>query len=162
MRRFQITGPILVVAGLVAAGCNDATEGIGIYRAELTGSGEVPTRSTPAAGAAGFNVDGTTVHYSIETHSITGVIGAHIHSGTAGVNGPIAVALYPSPGVNFSSTPTAGVDGVLIQGSFTAADVNGVSFDTLVSQMRDGTAYANVHTTAFPGGEIRGQIQQVQ
>jgi len=162
MRRFEIAGSILLAAGLVAAGCNDATKGIGIYQATLTGSGEVPTRGTPADGAVGFNVEGTTVHYSIETHSITGVTGAHIHSGAAGVNGPIDVALYPRPGVNFSTTPTAGVDGVLFEGSFTAADVYGVSFDTLLSQMRDGNAYANVHTTTFPGGEIRGQIHQLQ
>jgi hypothetical protein len=162
MRRFPLSGLILFVAGLMAGGCNNATEGVAIYQAPLTGSGEVPTRSTPADGAVGFNVEGTTVHYSIETHSITGVIGAHIHSGAAGANGPIAIALYPRPGVNFSDTPTGGVDGVLIQGSFQASDVVGISFDTLLSEMRDGTAYANVHTTQFPGGEIRGQVHLVQ
>jgi len=162
MRRFGLAGCVVVMAGLMAAGCNDATKGVAIYQATLTGGGETPPRATGADGAVGFDVDGTTVHYSIEIHAITGVTGAHIHAGGAGTNGPIVVALYPGPGVNFSTTPTAGVDGVLIQGSFTAGDVTGVSFDTLLSRMGDGTAYANVHTTAFPGGEIRGQIQQVK
>jgi CHRD domain len=162
MRRLPLLGLILFATGLVTAGCNNATDGVTIYQAPLTGSGEVPTRSTPADGAVGFNVEGNTVHYSIETHSITGVIGAHVHSGAAGSNGPIAIALYPRPGVNFSATPTGGVDGVLIQGSFQASDVVGISFETLLSEMRDGTAYANVHTTQFPGGEIRGQVHLVQ
>jgi hypothetical protein len=153
---------ILLVAGLAAVGCNDATKDVSIYQAGLSGAGEFPPRSSAADGAMGFNVEGSTVHYSIEVHGITGVIGAHIHSGAAGSNGPIAIALYPGPGVNFSSTPTNGVDGILIEGSFTAADVVGVSFDELLSEMRAGTAYANVHTTAFPGGEIRGQVRQLQ
>jgi len=148
--------------GLVAAGCNDATKDVAIYQATLSGGGEVPARGTAAAGAAGFNVEGTTVRYSIEVQSITGITGAHIHSGAAGVNGPIRIALYPGPGVNFSSSPTGGLNGILIEGSFTAADVTGVSFDTLLAQMRDGSAYTNVHTTAFPGGEIRGQVHLVQ
>jgi len=162
MRRLEIAGLILAAAGLSMAGCGDATDGVAIFQADLTGSGEVPSRSTAADGAVGINVEGNTVHYSIETNSITGVVGAHIHSGAAGTNGPIRIALYPRPGVNFSDSPTGAVNGVLIQGSFTAADVTGISFDAFLAEMRAGTAYANVHTTAFLGGEIRGQLRQVQ
>jgi hypothetical protein len=50
---------------------------------------------------------------------------------------------------------------VLIQGSFTAADVTGITYDQLLTEMRNGNAYANVHTTAFGGGEIRGQIRSI-
>jgi hypothetical protein len=110
----------------------------------------------------GINIEGNTVHYAIETNAISGVTGAHIHSGVSGTNGPIRISLYPRPGVNFASTPTGGVDGILIQGSFTAADVTGISFDALVAEMRSGAAYANVHTSTFPGGEIRGQLRAVQ
>jgi hypothetical protein len=162
MRRLVFAGFILVAGGLIATGCNDATDGVAIFQADLTGSGEVPSRSTPADGTVGVNVEGDTVHYSIETNAITGVTGAHIHSGVSGTNGPIRISLYPRPGVNFSTTPTAGVNGILIQGSFTAADVTGISFDALVAEMRSGAAYANVHTTTFPGGEIRGQLRSVQ
>lgn len=162
MRRFKVAGLFLVAAGLVTAGCNDATEGVAIYQADLTGSGEVPSRSTAAEGKVGFNIEGTTVHYSIETNSITGVTGAHVHSGAAGTNGPIRISLYPRPGVNFSTTPTGGINGILIQGSFTAADVTGISFDALVAELGAGTAYTNVHTSTYPGGEIRGQVRLVQ
>lgn len=163
MRRFVLSKAGLVLVCLVAVvGCNDATEDVTLLQADLSGANEVPPRGTAAQGAAGLQVDGTTVHYSIEVHAISAVTGAHIHSGAAGVNGPIRISLYPGPGVNFSSTPTGNVDGVLIQGSFTASQVTGITFDQLLSEMRAGTAYANVHTSQFPGGEVRGQTRQVQ
>jgi hypothetical protein len=153
-------GLILGFAGILAVGCNDTTEDVTIFRSDLAGGNEVPARATSADGIAGFEVDGTTVHYSIEVHNITNVIGAHIHSGAAGVNGPIRIALFPGPGVN-SGPATGALDGVLIQGSFTASQVVGVTFEELLSQMRAGTAYTNVHTTQFPGGEVRGQVRLV-
>ena len=45
------------------------------------------------------------------------------------------------------------------EGRLEASDVVGVTFDDLLANMRAGTAYGNVHTTQFPGGEIRGQVQ---
>ena len=95
-------------------------------------------------------------------HGITAITGAHIHSGAAGSNGSIRIALYPAPGTNFSATPTGGVDGILIQGSFNSSQVTGVTYDELLSEMRAGTAYANVHTTQYPGGEIRAQVRLVR
>ena len=37
----------------------------------------------------------------------------------------------------------------------------GISYAQLIAEMRAGTAYGNVHTTQFPGGEIRGQVQVI-
>ena len=34
-------------------------------------------------------------------------------------------------------------------------------FDELVAPLRDGVTYANVHSSKFPGGAIRGQIFDV-
>jgi hypothetical protein len=77
------------------------------------------------------------------------------------VNGPIRVFFYgngsPNPGGAVSFTDKS----ILVQGSFDASNVTGVSFSDLLTQMRNGTAYTNVHTSAFPGGEMRGQIQLV-
>ena len=50
--------------------------------------------------------------------------------------------------------------GALVSGTLSAgANIGGsMTFDQLLEKMRAGTVYVNVHTTANPGGEIRGQI----
>jgi hypothetical protein len=55
-----------------------------------------------------------------------------------------------------------------VTGSFTSTNVIGPvgqgifvgDFAALVTALRTGTAYANVHSTLYPGGEIRGQVQR--
>jgi hypothetical protein len=55
-----------------------------------------------------------------------------------------------------------------VSGTLNASDVQGIAgqrfvagdFASAVAQIRNGLAYANVHTAVSPGGEIRGQIQQ--
>jgi hypothetical protein len=150
----SVTALVLSLS-LCLTSCNDATEGQTLWRATLSGANEVPARSTAATGSAGFTLDGDRVFFSIEVSQLSDTTMAHIHSGEAGINGPIRVFLYG---------PTAATDfnGRLVEGSFTAADVTGVTFDTLLEQMRTGQAYVNVHTTLYPGGEIRGQTELIR
>jgi hypothetical protein len=73
------------------------------------------------------------------------------------VNGPIVVFLFSS------ATPTGTVNGLLSQGTFTAADFKGPlaghPLAELLTDIRSGDAYVNVHTLPnHPGGEIRGQL----
>ena len=141
---------------LTAGGCNDSTSGVTIYQAQLAGGNEVPARSTAASGAAGINLKDGVFTYSIEVNGMTEIVGAHIHLAAAGVNGPIRVNFYTG-----TARPVA--DGVILEGSFTAADITGgVTFEQLVAAMSTGGAYVNVHSPTYPGGEIRGQIQLVQ
>jgi hypothetical protein len=92
--------------------------------------------------------------YKLIVANIENVVASHIHCAASGVNGPVGVTL-------FSGGPLS-PDGVLAQGAITAPDPgNGCSWTTLeqvVTAMRNGYAYVNVHTTAHPPGEIRGQI----
>ena len=135
------------------------------FKASLTGSGEVVTSdsSTPgtslATGRAVFWMDdhGASVHFRLEVHNITGVFQAHIHLNGPGVNGPVVVFLFRS------ATPTGTVNGLLSQGTFAAADLTGPlaghSLQELLTDIRSGDAYVNVHTLPnHPGGEIRGQV----
>jgi hypothetical protein len=135
------------------------------FKASLTGTGEVITSgsSTPgtslATGRAVFWMDenGRAVHFRLEVHNITGVFQAHIHLNGPGVNGPVVVFLFNS------ATPTGTVNGVLSQGTFTAADLTGPlaghPLAELLTDIRSGDAYVNVHTLPnHPGGEIRGQL----
>ncbi len=83
------------------------------------------------------------------TQPIT-VTGMHIHVGGAGVNGPVIRNLATLGGLTLPRlvTNTLRVSGV-ISPSLTVTEVQ---------QMASGGLYINVHTTANPGGEIRGQI----
>lgn len=121
------------------------------FTAELTGSAEIPPVTTMATGNADFTVTGDTVAYSIEVTHLKDVTGAHIHLAAKMANGPVAVSLFNGPKQSIDS-------GELTHGTFTAADLHGVTLDKLVTAMSKGEAYVNVHTAAHPKGEIRGQI----
>lgn len=137
----------------------------------LTGAEEVPERVCPGQGQAVFQLskDGLELSYRLIASNIENVVAAHIHVGAAGTNGPVVLFL-------FGNAPPAGgpQDGVLGEGTATAADLvgplTGQPLSALVTNMRVGNAYVNVHTNDgvaptntgcgdFPGGEIRGQIR---
>jgi hypothetical protein len=164
MRQFPALLAIGLIVGAASIGCDKPAEDVSLFQADLSGAGENPPRATGATGTVGLYVDGNTVNYTIEVHGITSITGAHIHSGAAGSNGSIRIGLFPAPGTNFlpAGTSTPGVDGILIQGSFNSSQVTGVTYEELLNQMRAGTAYANVHTTQYPGGEIRAQVRLVR
>ena len=132
--------------------------------AHLSGGEEVPATGSRGAGQATFHVsaDGGAVRYRIQVANIENTIMAHIHLANAGANGPIVVWLRPT-----APPPPAAVpgrfDGVYVTGTFTASNLVGLlagqSLENLLEAMRDGGTYVNVHTSQFPGGEIRGQIR---
>jgi len=140
------------------------------HRTHLTGAEEVPVRDTRAQGQAVFQIspDGSQVSYRLIASNIENVTQAHIHCGPAGVNGPVVVWLYPNPS---STAPVAGDgrhDGVLAANTFDSSHVRpttnpncpgGVAtLEDVLDRIRSGNAYVNVHTTRFPPGEIRGQL----
>jgi len=133
------------------------------FHATLNGSEAVPAVTTPAHGTATFvlSKSGDSLSYTLSVSDIENVTMAHIHIGPPGKEGPVAAWLYPSkpPAV----TKVGKFSGVLAKGTITAADLagplKGKTVSDLVSDIKDGNAYVNVHTTAHPGGEIRGQIK---
>ena len=125
-----------------------------LFLATLSPANEVPARESSASGVARITFDGTTVTFLVTANNFENYTMGHIHSGAAGVNGPVRVFLYGP------SAPTSLAGGTLVQSSFTASDmVGGFDFNTLIAEMRAGTAYVNFHTSRYPGGEIRGQVQ---
>jgi hypothetical protein len=123
------------------------------YLSVLNGANEVQTPPvvTNASGAATFSQKDNVVNFKVVLANISGVTAVHIHSGAAGVNGPIRVNLFTGP-------TTGPVNGTLVQGSFAPTNVTGITYDQLINELKAGTAYVNVHTLAFPNGELRGQI----
>lgn len=149
---------VVTVLGLGTMACDgDDLDGPDetVFGAELLGASEVPPVQTSASGTARFVLRDGTVSYRIEVVDVVNATAAHIHTGGAGVNGPIVVTLFTA------DPPLSIDDGVLVDDSFTDVD-DGVelSLDDVLELMEDGGAYVNVHTTANPGGEIRGQITQ--
>lgn len=135
------------------------------WSASLNGASEVPPVTTSATGSASFEAVGdTAISYSVTLNGITGVTMGHIHAGAAGVNGPVLVWLLP-PNGTAAQAPSGAINGAAASGRITQAWIRGVqgqpaiSLDSLRRLMRSGNVYVNIHTSAFGGGEVRGQIR---
>ena len=139
------------------------------FRAVLLDTEEVPAVSTVGHGGFGLRLspDGTALHYQLAYDALEGdVTQAHIHVGQEDVNGGIAAFLCSNLGNGPAGTQPCPAPPATISGIITAADVVGPAsqgvaageLDELVRAIRRGVAYANVHSTKFPGGEVRSQI----
>jgi hypothetical protein len=161
-----------VMGGLLATATVAKAEQIG---ALLTGYEESPSVSTTGRGefTATIDPDGDTILYTETYSGLQGpVTQSHIHVGQLGVNGSIVIflcqtAASPDPTGLAPQCPQEGT----VSGTITAANViagNTASqqlaagdLAAVVTAIRGGAAYANVHTTPSPGGEIRGQIRTI-
>lgn len=126
----------------------------------LDGSQEVPPNSSIAYGTASFNVHDFfwTISGSV---TITGlsvgqVLGMHIHHGAVGVNGPVIFDILANTA---QSSQSGNVSNFFFTGTL-QSDGN-LTREQKLSVMAAGNSYINVHTAAFPGGEIRGQVDCV-
>ncbi len=140
MRKLRVRWILMVVA-LVAAAMVVRAERNPNFRAHLAGANEVPARDTIATGQAIFQLsdDGTELHYTLIVANINNVIASHIHLGAVGVNGPV-VAFLAGP----FAPGGGGTDGVLAEGTITAANLVGPlaghPLSDLISAMRAGGA----------------------
>jgi hypothetical protein len=151
---------IALACGLVAASATGAqAQNRVTVRAMLGGGNEVPGVSAGAHGEAVVTVDRSagTIDYEVNIYGLpTGVVASHIHSGTAGVNGPVVI--------NFPIAAVGQSGSFQIKGSARASEMvqrpeAGIrAFDDIAFAIASGAAYVNVHTQANPGGEIRGQL----
>ena len=121
------------------------------YFADLQGHQENPPVSTGGSGSgiAVISADGSTVTYLVTYSGLSGTLNAaHIHTGAVGTNGGVILPL------------TAGASpmtGTLTSANFSASG-SVTTFAQAVAAIRAGTTYFNLHTSANPGGALRGQI----
>jgi hypothetical protein len=151
---------LLVCFGAFSASARDNRH----FRATLTGFEETPAIVGDGVGhlRLTLNDDGT-LDFELTYSGLTGPAGAaHIHIGQRAQAGAVTIFFCGGNG-----TPACPGDAGTVTGTITPRDVIGVpaqgipagDLETVLRGMRAGVTYANVHTAAHPGGEIRGQIQ---
>lgn len=127
------------------------------YITKLSGENEVPSVMTDATGVAKFNFsnDGMSASFQVNVDEIEDVRFAHIHFAKAGANGGVVYTLR----MDKVDGPVSGVyaKGEIMPGSFSGKLLGG-DLVILKEAFRTGNAYVNVHSDAFPSGELRGQV----
>ena len=156
-------------AATVAWSADGGTVGNTVHET-LTGLQEDPLRlSTTGNGQFMIHIDeaAQTISYELSYASLEGsVLQAHIHIGGPSQSGGISVFLCTNLGNGPAGTQLCPAAPATVTGTLTPADVigptgQGVSageFAELIEAIRAGQTYANVHSTKYPGGEIRAQI----
>ena len=161
---------VVAVAALILAGLAIADSHTKNFRATLDGYHETPLSiSTGATGSfqARLNSAGDQLTYELQYSELEGgnVLFAHVHIGQKGTTGGVMFFLCGGGGQPACPNPPATVTGTVTAANVIGPAGQGVApgeFQEAIDAMRDGAAYANVHTTVYPSGEIRGQINEEQ
>ena len=166
-------GAISILVALPGAAVENGNSGKGAqnFSATLTGANEVPSVATDARGAFKLQVNRTLTEGRFELTVRDGerITMAHLHCAPLGQNGPVVVWLAGTP----PPTPPVGwnVDGKWVSNTaFTNADIippvdaptcplTITNIAELVSAIRQGSIYVNVHSRPNPSGVIRGQLK---
>ena len=124
----------------------------------LSGKDEVPpTESNASAWAKFQSVDNDSqLSYWVSIIGLKEITGAHVHKGSDGQNGDIVAVLSEA------KSAEGGNETISLKGNITKdglqGPLEGKEVSDLVSLMRNGSAYVNVHTNEYKDGVIRGQI----
>ena len=149
--RRQIHRAYLAAITLVAAGVVVARSGCGsmmprsnqvALSTQLRAGNEVPPNASTASGSvdAAFNKDTNLLRWKVTYSGLSGpATAAHFH-------GPAGVGVNAGVAIGWANPITNGMEGSATLTAAQAAD------------LMAGKWYANIHTAANPGGEIRGQM----
>ena len=166
----------LIVVVFAAATAVAIPQGFKKIQEFLTGYEEVPSVSTTGSGQLNARIsnDESRIDWELSYSDLEGAVQqAHIHFGQKGVNGGITVFLCTNLGNGPAGTQPCPAPPATISGTILAADVspnipataaartqgiNTGEIDELIQAIRAGATYVNIHSTTWPGGEIRSQI----
>jgi hypothetical protein len=167
----KLAAGITVVAVAAASSVVFAQGGFKRISEILTGYEETPSAVSTTGGGtftARISTDATRIDWELSYSDLEGAVQqAHIHFGQKSVTGPISAFLCTNLGNGPAGTQPCPAPPAIISGSLSATDVTnlanerGISageLEELVAAIRAGATYVNVHSTRWPGGEIRSQI----
>lgn len=128
---------------LLSGGCammkgNDGATGAAAVT--MSGAQEVPPILTAASGKSMIRIGGDRAVSGTVTISGMTATAAHIHQGAQGANGPVIVPLTRTSETTFSVPANARLT------------------DAQYAAYKAGGLYVNVHSAAYPGGELRAQL----
>jgi hypothetical protein len=173
MGKFLLVGVSVLLVCVVVAAEKETT----LLRARLVGIEETnpSTIITDGTGTLKATVnDDSSITYTLSYENLsTPVTQAHVHIGATKITGGVAIFFCSNLGNGPAGTPACPNDATnsgTVTHTVTAADVVGPAgqgvaagdMQSVVRAIASGVAYANVHTTAHPAGEIRGQIRSTK
>jgi CHRD domain len=123
-----------------------------LFTTTLSGSQEVPANASLGTGSGTASLDLATDFFTFND-TFSGLSSAdtasHIHApGLPGVSAPVII-------------PFTLASGFVVGQTFGSISYSGTLTPLQAAELEAGQFYVNVHTTNFPGGEIRGQLVQV-
>jgi hypothetical protein len=156
---------LVLIATPAAFSQSPATATVGGTR--MFGAQEVPVVLTGGQGRFSFRLQRARLYWELSYSGLVGTVTqAHIHVGQSGVNGAIALFLCSNLGNGPAGTQAcpeapATISGIADASHVLAVPAQGLAagdFQAFAAALRNGVTYANVHSTTFPPGEVRGQI----
>jgi hypothetical protein len=140
-RRTLVRALVVIGALGVVAACTTMADSPDTQRVALLPGNEVPAVNSGATGTAVITIKpDRSVSASVSVSGMTATA-SHIHEAAMGVNGPVIVPFTKSGDNQF----IAAADAKLTEAQYAA--------------YKAGRLYVNVHSAAFPGGEVRGQLK---
>jgi hypothetical protein len=138
-----------------------ATAATKVYTIHLGGANEVPANPSPATGLAVLTVDDSadTISFAIGAMNLQGAFTmSHIHAAAAGANGPVVFSFGSTADLQGPVT----IGGTAVPGSYALLGSHKPA-SPLADQINAApwNYYVNVHTQAYPGGEVRGQVSAI-
>ena len=166
----------LAISAVVAS--DDDRRGPNHFQTTLQGLQENPSISTTGTGHVDLRIndENETIEFEVSYDNLEGVgttpfvtngvvLFSHIHVSARGVNGGVSAFFCGGGGKPACPTPSGTVSGVITASDIVGPAAQGINqaeptaFAELVRSIRAGFTYANVHSTRWPGGEIRGQLK---
>ncbi len=169
MRKLWFSIALVAILVLAFSGfrikANDEENGVRLRAiASLDSFQETPPKFTTGQGrfTARLNEDRTELQFRLVYRGLTGKANvAHIHSEHFGIAGSVFIFLCGGGKPPCPDGTEGEVTGTITPADVLALPAQGLDagdFAAALRAIRSGSTYANMHTTRFPGGEIRGQI----